>query len=179
LFELDDEPEGFRWIDCNDAPHSVIAFVRFPSFLSGKGRRIVVDKGVHVVAVCNFTPVPRFGYRIGVPRRSPYLERLNTDAAEYGGSGMGNLGKVAVEDVPSHGFPQSVVLTLPPLSTIWLVPELVEDPLPASSGPRSTLPPGADPLVVEAPVAIPRDATIDRSIADESTLVSFDRRSSS
>jgi 1,4-alpha-glucan branching enzyme len=130
MFELDDEPEGFRWIDCNDAPHSVIAFVRFPSFLSAKGRRIITDKGVHVVTVCNFTPVPRFEYRIGVPRRSAYLERLNTDAAEYGGSGLGNFGRVEVEDVPCHGFAQSVVLTLPPLSTLWFVPELVEDPLP-------------------------------------------------
>ncbi len=131
LYELDDEAEGFRWIDCNDAPNSVIAFVRFPSFVTPKGRKgkITTRKGVHVVTVCNLTPLPRLGYRIGVPRRCAYLETLNTDAREYGGSGMGNLGRVEVEDVPSHGFPHSVVLTLPPLATLWLTPELDEDPL--------------------------------------------------
>src|SRR5262249_38064191 len=102
LHQLDDEPQGFRWIDCNDAPQSVIAFVRFPSALVGKSGKLTT-KGLHVVAACNFTPVPRLGYRFGVPRRSAYLEVLNTDAHAYGGSGMGNLGRVEVEDVPCHG----------------------------------------------------------------------------
>ncbi len=187
LYELDDEPEGFRWIDCNDAPNSVISFVRFPSFLSPKGRRIVTNRGVHVIAVCNFTPLPRFGYRIGVPRSSAYLERLNTDAAEYGGSGVGNLGRVEVEAVPAHGFAQSVVLTLPPLATLWLVPELAEDPpgiekaegdvdssmrgalpeAPAERTPDEAAPPGP---------ARPGDDEADRSIADESTRGSCARR---
>src|SRR6202030_2409888 len=101
LYELDDEPEGFRWIDCNDAPNSVIAFVRFPSFVSPRGRKgkVTTHKGVHVVTVCNLTPLPRYAYRIGVPRLCAYLERLNTDARDYGGSGLGNLGRVEVEDV--------------------------------------------------------------------------------
>jgi 1,4-alpha-glucan branching enzyme len=126
LYELDDDPVGFRWIDCNDAPHSVIGFVRYPSAMD-KGK-LVPDRGVHVVVACNFTPVTRAGYRFGVPRRVAYLEVLNTDAREYGGEGVGNLGRVEVEDVPSHGFQQSIVLTLPGLSTLWLVPEVPAGP---------------------------------------------------
>jgi 1,4-alpha-glucan branching enzyme len=179
LHELDDEPEGFRWIDCNDAPNSVIAFVRFPSFVSPKGRRIITNKGVHVVAVCNFTPIPRHGYRIGVPRRCAYLERLNTDAAEYGGSGLGNLGRVEVEAVPAHGFAQSVVLTLPPLATLWLVPELDEDPAPPpeeKAAAEKTEPEPAE--AAPAPPALAHDEhpgqeDVERAISDESTLVSL------
>jgi 1,4-alpha-glucan branching enzyme len=127
LFELDDEPAGFRWIDCNDAPQSVVAFVRFPSSVV-KGK-LLPGTGVHVFVAANLTPVRRVGYRFGVPRRSAYLEVLNTDAEAYGGAGEGNLGRVAVEDVPCHGFPQSIVLTLPGLTVLWLVPELEDDPV--------------------------------------------------
>jgi 1,4-alpha-glucan branching enzyme len=131
LHELDDEPTGFRWIDCNDAPHSVISFVRFPSFLSEKGPKgRIVNRGYHVVCVANLTPLPRYDYRIGVPRNCDYLEVLNTDASEYGGSGVGNYGRVKVEAVPHHGFPHSIVLNLPPLGVLWLAPELEEDPKP-------------------------------------------------
>ncbi len=184
LYELDDEAEGFRWIDCNDAPNSVIAFVRYPSFVTPKGRKgkITTRKGVHLVAVCNFTPLPRLGYRIGVPRRCAYLELLNTDAREYGGSGMGNMGRVEIEDVPAHGFPQSVVLTLPPLATLWLVPELDEDP-PLAIEPEKPQPTLVVPAELpQAPVEREARAPLsreDRSILDESTLVSFDRRGSS
>jgi 1,4-alpha-glucan branching enzyme len=180
LYELDDEPAGFRWIDCNDAPHSVIFFVRYPSFISPRGRRgrIQRNKGVHVVVACNFTPLPRIGYRVGVPRRCAYLEVLNTDAAIYGGSGMGNLGRVEIEEVPCHGFAQSVVLTLPPLSTLWFAPELEEDPH------------SLEPEAIEGDLALasapeetesapdPERERVDRSIVDESTLVSFDHRRS-
>lgn len=79
--------------------------------------------GPHVVFVGSFTPVPRYNYRVGVPATGRYREAINTDAAAYGGSGMGNLGVVTVEPVPAHGFEQSVVLTLPPLSGLYLVPE--------------------------------------------------------
>jgi 1,4-alpha-glucan branching enzyme len=129
LHELDDRPEGFRWIDPNDAFQSVVSFVRFPAGPWGKVEKPYTRRGVHVVSIGNFTPVPRLGYRIGVPRRCRYLEVLNTDATEYGGSGMGNAGSVACEDVPSHGFAQSVVLTLPPLAVLWLVPELEDEPV--------------------------------------------------
>ncbi len=144
LYQLDDEPAGFRWIDANDAPQSVASFIRFPA--QPRPALASVDatspapsvapaplpprgtKGVHVVFVGNFTPLPRHGYRVGVPRRCRYVEVLNTDAKEYGGSGLGNLGSAAIEAVPSHGFDQSIVLTLPPLGVLWLVPELLEDP---------------------------------------------------
>ena len=73
-----------------------------------------------VVVVCNFTPVPRHGYRIGVPLPGWYRERINTDAAIYGGSNLGNGGGVTAEDLASHGRPHSLSLTLPPLSTLVL-----------------------------------------------------------
>jgi 1,4-alpha-glucan branching enzyme len=187
LFELDDEPEGFRWIDCNDAPHSVISFVRYPSFVTGKKGKIT-KKGIHVIAACNFTPIPRVGYRIGVPRRCDYLEVLNTDAREYGGGGMGNFGRVKVEDVPCHGFPQSIVLALPGLSTLWLVPELDEDPPSpeAEKDEAAQLVAGASAEPEEpkdekaaALAKLADNLSADRSIAEDSTLVSHDRRSSS
>jgi 1,4-alpha-glucan branching enzyme len=185
LYELDDEPHGFRWIDCNDAPNSVISFIRYPSFVSRRGRRgrVLRHKGVHVVVACNLTPVPRFGYRFGVPRRCAYLEVLNTDAKVYGGSGLGNLGRVEAEEVPCHGFSQSVVLTLPPLAVLWLAPELDEDP--RSIEPLATEPmEGQIPPSEEAPAEPAEDESaaldereqVDLSIVNESTLVSFDRR---
>ncbi|WP_437684723.1 1,4-alpha-glucan branching protein GlgB [Sorangium sp. So ce176] len=119
MYELDDEHHGFRWIDCTDTMQTVISFIRYGD---GAGDQMS-PSGVHVVFIGNFTPVPRHHYRIGVPRRGAYLEVLNTDATEYGGSGVGNMGRVEVEDVPCHGFPQSIVLTLPPLAVLWLVPE--------------------------------------------------------
>ncbi|WP_437874286.1 1,4-alpha-glucan branching protein GlgB [Sorangium sp. So ce513] len=119
MYELDDEHHGFRWIDCTDNMQTVISFIRYGD---GAGDQMS-PSGVHVVFIGNFTPVPRHQYRIGVPRRGAYLEVLNTDATEYGGSGVGNMGRVEVEDVPCHGFPQSIVLTLPPLGVLWLVPE--------------------------------------------------------
>jgi 1,4-alpha-glucan branching enzyme len=129
LHELDDRPEGFRWIDPNDATQSVVSFIRFPGSPKTSGKQSPPQQSVHVISVGSFTPVPRIGYRIGVPRRCRYLEVLNTDAKEYGGSGMGNLGSIACEDVPSHGFAQSLVLTLPPLAVLYLVPELEVEPV--------------------------------------------------
>jgi 1,4-alpha-glucan branching enzyme len=127
LHELDDDPEGFVWIDANDSAQSVASYVRFARQEGGPTRRGFEKhdrKAEHVVVAGNFTPVPRYGYRLGVPRAARYREIINTDAVIYGGSGMGNLGVVAIEDVPSHGFEQSIVLTLPPLAVLWLVPEL-------------------------------------------------------
>jgi 1,4-alpha-glucan branching enzyme len=130
LWELDASPAGFTWIDANDAIQSVATFVRYPRVpgVPEEEHPRRIDTGVFVVFAGNFTPVPRHGYRIGVPRRCRYFEVLNTDAPIYGGSGMGNMGVVACEDVPSHGFEQSIVLTLPPLAALYLVPEMEEDP---------------------------------------------------
>ena len=111
LHELDCEPQGFEWIDCTDIEHSVVAWLRL-------GR----EPGRHAVVVCNFTPVPRHGYRVGVPEACLYRERINTDAAEYGGSGLGNGGAVQAEPLSCHGRPASLSLTLPPLATLILEP---------------------------------------------------------
>jgi 1,4-alpha-glucan branching enzyme len=127
-------------------------------------------RGVHVVFIGNFTPMPRHGYRVGVPRRCRYLEVLNTDAKEYGGSGLGNYGSAAIEAVPSHGFDQSIVLTLPPLAALWLVPELEEDPDAEEDETATSLEPSVAKLVAP-PIA--------RSASDEEKGVSTERNTGS
>lgn len=112
LYELDFDGNGFEWLDCNDAPQSVVAYLR----KSSDG---------FVVVVMNFTPVVREAYRIGVPVIGSYRELLNSDAALYGGSNVGNGGRVEAVDTPWMGRPASMDLTLPPLA--GLVLELVED----------------------------------------------------
>jgi len=103
--ELDCDSGGFEWIDCDDAEHSVISLLR-------KGR----SSANLLLVVCNFTPVPRYSYRLGVPRAGMWQEILNSDAGRYGGSNMGNLGGVEAVPVPLHGRPYSLTITLPPLS---------------------------------------------------------------
>ncbi|MGH2515798.1 MAG: 1,4-alpha-glucan branching protein GlgB, partial [Ktedonobacterales bacterium] len=107
LYECDFNPEGFAWIDGSDTAHSVIAFMRYAG-----------ERRDPLVVVCNFTPVPRHAYRVGVPALSRYDELLNSDAEVYGGGNLGNLGGVDAERIPMHGFEQSIALTLPPLSTM-------------------------------------------------------------
>jgi 1,4-alpha-glucan branching enzyme len=107
LYEQDFDCAGFEWIDHNDAQNSVLGFVREPR-----------SAGPVVLAVCNFTPVPRPGYALGVPRGGRWREVLNSDASCYGGSGMGNAGGVHAEARSTHGRPFSVTLTLPPLSAL-------------------------------------------------------------
>ncbi len=110
LYELDFSPEGFQWIDHSDTQASVIAFLR-------RDRR----DGC-VLVVCNFTPVPRPNYRLGVPHAGRWLEALNSDARHYGGSGQGNLGSVEAAPLPAHGHYHSLTLTLPPLAAVFLRP---------------------------------------------------------
>jgi 1,4-alpha-glucan branching enzyme len=98
---------GFEWIDCHDAPQSVVSYLR----RSGDS---------WVLVVLNFTPVPRHGYRLGVPAAGRYRELLNSDAQRYGGSNLGNLGAVPSEAVAHMGRPHSLVLTLPPLAALVL-----------------------------------------------------------
>ena len=108
LWESDHDPSGFQWIDANNADENVIAFIRVsPS----TGRRIV--------CVCNFSPVVRTRYRLGVPAPGLYREILNTDSTLYGGSNQGNASAVMAQPMPSHGLPHSLALTLPPLATLW------------------------------------------------------------
>ena len=105
LHEMDCDPAGFEWIDCDDADSSTVTLVR-----KGKSSSTII------LVVCNFTPVPRYSYRLGSPRSGFWQEILNGDAGEYGGSNMGNLGGVETVPVPLHGRPYSLTITLPPLS---------------------------------------------------------------
>ncbi|GMV42156.1 MAG: 1,4-alpha-glucan branching enzyme GlgB [Myxococcales bacterium] len=111
LHELDLEPAGFQWIDANDSLQSVLSYLRL-------GR----DPSDVVAVVINLTPVPRHGYRIGVPAPGYWEELLNTDAAAYEGSGVGNLGGVTATGVPAHGRDHSLELTLPPLGAVLMRP---------------------------------------------------------
>jgi 1,4-alpha-glucan branching enzyme len=112
LWEIDGEPAGFTWLELNDAPANVIAFARFSQ---GAERT--------VVCVCNFSPVPRPGYRVGLPRSGRWREALNTDDARYGGSGVVNGEVIEAEEIGWHGQQWSAELQVPPLGVLWLVPE--------------------------------------------------------
>jgi 1,4-alpha-glucan branching enzyme len=112
LYEFDCDPNGFEWIDCINADDSIISFIR-------KGS----STGSIVLAVGNFTPVPRYNYRVGVPRGGFWKELLNSDARDYGGSGQGNLGGVEAAKIQFHNRPYSLNLTLPPLSILFLMSE--------------------------------------------------------
>ncbi|WP_145140575.1 1,4-alpha-glucan branching protein GlgB [Roseomonas gilardii] len=111
LHRLDAEPAGFEWVIGDDSAQSVFAYLR-------RGH----DGDPPALVVCNLTPVPREGYRIGVPSGGWWHELLNSDAGNYGGSNLGNAGGVMAEDLPSHGQAQSLSLILPPLATIVLSP---------------------------------------------------------
>jgi 1,4-alpha-glucan branching enzyme len=108
LHEIDFDPAGFEWIDANDSEDSVLSFLR----KSRDGRMLLV--------VCNFTPVPRDNYAVGVPRAGRWVERLNSDAAVYGGSGVGNWGGVDSVPISAHGRYHALMLHLPPLGMLVL-----------------------------------------------------------
>jgi len=108
LHALDFSPAGFEWVDANDHEASTLAFLR----RAGNGDTVLV--------VCNFTPVPRPDYAVGVPQAGYWRELLNSDARHYGGSGLGNLGGRHSEPQPVHGRPHRLVLTLPPLAVVVL-----------------------------------------------------------
>ena len=112
MYEVDFDPAGFEWIDCNDHQRSVLSFLR-------RGR----DPGDAMVFACNFTPVPRHNFRIGAPRGGCWKEALNGDAPLYGGSGQGNFGGVEAVPLPMHGRPFSLNITLPPLAMVAFRPE--------------------------------------------------------
>jgi 1,4-alpha-glucan branching enzyme len=109
MHRLDFRPEGFRWIDCNDHVHSTLGLIR-----SGG------EPGDEVIALFNFTPVPRHNYGVGAPAEGFWEERLNSDSRDYGGSGQGNLGGAEAVPVASHGQPYSLNLVLPPLGAVFL-----------------------------------------------------------
>jgi 1,4-alpha-glucan branching enzyme len=109
LHQRDHSPDGFAWIDCNDADASIVSFAR------------AGDEGVpDVLVVCNFTPVPRLDYRVGAPLSGHWREELNSDTKAYGGSGVGNQGDLLTDPVPFHGHVQSLRLSIPPLGMLLL-----------------------------------------------------------
>jgi 1,4-alpha-glucan branching enzyme len=109
LHEVDFDPSGFRWIDCNDNENSIVSLVRYAR-----------DPHDFVVMICSFTPVPRADYRIGVPEPGFYSELLNSDSAVFGGGNVGNGGGIASAPIAAHGFDQSLSLTVPPLGCLVL-----------------------------------------------------------
>jgi len=115
LWERDYDRMGFEWIDAGDVASSVISFLRR------------AKDGRELVFIGNFTPVPRIGYRIGVPGGRIWKETLNSDAAYYGGSNCGNLGRLETQDISFHGRPRSLVVSLPPLACLILEPMTASD----------------------------------------------------
>jgi 1,4-alpha-glucan branching enzyme len=112
LYELDFDPAGFEWIDCNDTQQSTLSLIR-------KSR----STSEIILTVLNFTPTPRYDYQVGVPRGGFWQEILNSDAEEYGGSGHGNLGGIEAGPIEIHGRPYSLKLTLPPLGAVFFKSE--------------------------------------------------------
>jgi 1,4-alpha-glucan branching enzyme len=112
LWELDADPSGFYWLEGADAENNVIAFAR----QNADGERTLV-------CVMNMSPMPREGYRVGLPGFGGWREALNTDDVKYGGSGVGNHDGIQIDDIPWHSQAQSAALTLPPLGALWLVPD--------------------------------------------------------
>jgi 1,4-alpha-glucan branching enzyme len=112
LHEVDFEHGGFQWLDFSDSENSIVSFMRRARYEED-----------FLVLVFNFTPVPRYGYRVGVPRRAVYREVLNTDSEKYWGGNVGNTGWVAAEDVRFNQWPYSLSLTLPPLGMVVLKPQ--------------------------------------------------------
>ena len=112
LFERDFDPAGFQWLEMDDGDGNVLAYLR----RSADGSRVLA-------CVCNLSPVVREGYRLGLPRSGRWCELLNTDAADYGGSGVGNRGAIDAVLPEWRGQPHSATITLPPLAVLWLVPE--------------------------------------------------------
>jgi 1,4-alpha-glucan branching enzyme len=112
LYELDRDPAGFEWVDCKDSQRSIVSFIR-------RGR----NPDEQLLFVCNFTPILRQNYRIGVSREGSWREVLNSDAPLYGGSGQGNLGGLETTPLPIHGRLFSLTMTLPPLGVVVFQPQ--------------------------------------------------------
>jgi 1,4-alpha-glucan branching enzyme len=112
MHQVDFEPPGFEWLDFSDSDACVVSFVRRAK-----------DPGDFLVFVFNFTPIPRMGYRVGVPVKTAYREIMNSDSELYGGSNIGNAGLVGADDDPFKQWPCSLNLNLPPLGMLVLKPE--------------------------------------------------------
>ncbi|MGN6871186.1 MAG: 1,4-alpha-glucan branching protein GlgB [Solirubrobacteraceae bacterium] len=116
LWEIDSDPSGFWWLEPNDADGNVLAFARASKPDANGDRRMIVF-------AANLSPVPRSGYRLGLPRACRWKEALNTDSTFYGGSDVGNMGGLEPEPIPWHNQPVSALVTLPPLAAVWFIPE--------------------------------------------------------
>ncbi|MCW4355442.1 1,4-alpha-glucan branching protein GlgB [Hoyosella sp. YIM 151337] len=114
LYAGDNSPEGFTWIDANDAGRSVLSFIRFDP---------VSPDSQPVVCIANFSGTPHHDVRVGLPRAGRWREAVNTDATDYGGSGVGNMGAVEATSEEWNGQPASAVVQVPPLGVLWLIPE--------------------------------------------------------
>jgi 1,4-alpha-glucan branching enzyme len=127
LWELDTSPDGFAWIDSNDALGNTLSFLRYatPPGSTAADAEPGADGAQPGVIACiaNFSALPHVDYQIGLPRAGRWREVLNTDAAVYGGSGVGNMGAIEAVPEPWHGKPASAVITVPPLGVLWLTPE--------------------------------------------------------
>ncbi|MBP7690522.1 MAG: 1,4-alpha-glucan branching protein GlgB [Anaerolineales bacterium] len=117
LYEVDFHWEGFQWVDFHDVDHSIVSFIRYAK-----------DRRAPIVVIANFTPVPREGYRVGLPVGGFYREILNSDSAHYGGSNLGNAGGLPSEPTSWQGQPHSAVITVPPLGVVYLQPETPAPP---------------------------------------------------
>ncbi len=133
LWSQDARPEGFVWIDASDAAGSVLSFLR------------VGADGTQLACICNFSGAPHRDYRVGLPAAGTWREVVNTDAEIYGGSGVGNLGRVEATDEPMHGQPASAVLQIPPAGVLWLVPEDASETVGTTLA-EDALEPDAEPL---------------------------------
>jgi 1,4-alpha-glucan branching enzyme len=122
LYEVDFDSRGFEWIDFRDTDKSVISFVRYSK-----------ESDDHIVVVCNFTPLPRQDYRIGVPDDCFYREILNSDSSDYWGSNVGNAGGVQADAAPWHGKPCSIKIVIPPLGVLYFKPKKEEPPTDAAA----------------------------------------------
>jgi 1,4-alpha-glucan branching enzyme len=112
LHEIDFNWEGFQWIDFHDVDNSTVSFIRRAK-----------DPNDFILAIANFTPVPREGYRVGVPIDAFYKEVLNSDSTYFGGSNMGNAGGLSADPIPWQGQPHSIMITVPPLAVVFFKPE--------------------------------------------------------
>jgi 1,4-alpha-glucan branching enzyme len=115
LWQLDSSPEGFSWIDANDALGNTLSFLRFSAPAAEDG-----EPAETMACIANFSALPHLEYKVGLPRAGRWREVLNTDATHYGGSGVGNMGAIEAVAEPWHGRPASATITLPPLGVIWL-----------------------------------------------------------
>jgi len=109
LHQIDASWQGFEWIDLHDVDNSILSF-----------RRMAADPDDSVIVICNFTPVPRMGYRVGLPQAGIYTEILNSDAPVYGGSGVGNPPEIAAEAMAWQSGSHSALFNLPPLAVLFV-----------------------------------------------------------